>query len=574
MTDRVHTPADAQTLMRIAMAHHTEGRLAEAEATYGAILAQAPDHVEALRMLSLILVGGPDTLAAEGAVARLLAHHPDDVTGLYCLGQLRARRGDDAGAVEVLRRVIARQPSFAPFHNELGVSLHRLGRLSEASAALGRATALDPAFSVAWGNYGMVLFDQAAFSEAVDALLAALATDDPALGAMRTFLLSTLVRAASKVARLGDAEAAARASIAAGHDDARTVELLARLLDQSKRRPQAEEILNDLARRTGVQRRGPARSAAETILILGAVGAGHVPTRYLIDPNIFTTLSLTLLSPDQPDAPLGGVDIQPLGQAGVVFSTLADAHRDKGQLAAAEAFCVDLRKPILNPPGAIPRTGRDRAEALFNDIPGMVTPAVRSITPDDLAALHIEAPLLVRPSGDHGGDNLIQLRNNADKAAYLDSRPDQELLVTRFHDFRSADGLWRKYRLIFVDRRVYPFHLAIGEDWLVHYWRAEMTRSSWKLAEEDRFLEDWRGVFGPLAANAADEVARRMDLDYAGMDCALTAEGELLLFEANATVLLHLDETPEAAPIKHRHVPLIRDAFTRLVRARAGPGAP
>ncbi len=569
MTDPIQTPVDAATLMRAAMAHHSEGRIAEAEATYRSILSSAPDHIEALRLLALILVDGPDGPAAEAVVERLLARHAGDVTGLYCLGQLRARRGDDADAVEILLRVIGRQPKFAPFHNELGVSLHRLGRLEEASAALGEAIALDPSFSVAWANRGMVLFDKEQFAEAADTLLVSLARTDPALDGMRPSLLSTLVRASSKVDRLAEAEAALRASIAAGHDDVRTLELLARLLDQSKRRPQAEAILNDLARRTGVQKRGPVRDAKDTILVLGAVGSGHVPTRYLIDPDVFTTLSLTMLSPDQADTPLGRVDPQSLLSAGVVFSTLADAHRDKGQLAAASAFCVGLRKPVLNPPGSIPRTGRDRAEILFGDIPGMVTPAVRSITSGELAAFSIETPVLVRPSGDHGGDNLVQLRSETDRDAYLASDPDEDLLLTGFHDFRSADGLWRKYRLIFVDRQVFPFHLAIGEDWLVHYWRAEMARSSWKLAEEDRFLEDWRGVFGPQAAAAADAAARRMDLDYAGMDCALTADGGLLLFEANATVLLHLDETPKAAPAKHRHVPPIREAFTRLVRQRA-----
>jgi hypothetical protein len=128
---------------------------------------------------------------------------------------------------------------------------------------------------------------------------------------------------------------------------------------------------------------------------------------------------------------------------------------------------------------------------------------------------------------------------------------------------------WRKYRLIFVDRCVHPYHLAIGEDWLLHYWRADMQRSPWKMAEEERFLQDWRGVFGPLAAEAVEEAARRLDLDYCGMDCALTADGRLLLFEANACILLHLDEPAAAFPYKHRHTPPIREAFTRLVLERA-----
>jgi hypothetical protein len=207
--------------------------------------------------------------------------------------------------------------------------------------------------------------------------------------------------------------------------------------------------------------------------------------------------------------------------------------------------------------------------ALFADVPGLITPSATPTTPAALAALTIDAPVLVRPPGDHGGENLVRLANADDRDAYLAGDPEDHLLLTPFHDFRSADGAWRKYRMIFVDRQVYPFHLAIGEDWLLHYWRAEMARSPWKLAEEERFLDDWKSVFGPQAVAAAEQVAQRLDLDYGGMDCALTADGRLLLFEANATILLHLDEAPGAAPAKHRHVPPIRDAFTKLVLDRA-----
>ena len=71
-----------------------------------------------------------------------------------------------------------------------------------------------------------------------------------------------------------------------------------------------------------------------------------------------------------------------------------------------------------------------------------------------------------------------------------------------------------------------------------------------------------------------DEAARRLDLDYGGMDCALLADGRALLFEANACILMHLDESPAAFPYKHQYVPPIREAFTRMALARAGVSPP
>jgi Flp pilus assembly protein TadD len=556
--------------MREALADHAAGRLAKAEAAYRTVLDHWPDHAQAVGMLSLILADGEDPEAAEEMAYRHLALRPNDATALLALGRLWARHGDDEAAVPLFRRAARRAPAFAPIRNELGVSLQRLGRRAEALTAFEEAIQIDPSFQVSRGNRGLILVDFGRFDDAMDELLITLANPDPALGAARGILLHALTKSAARVGRLAEAESVVRAFIAAGYNGGDVVEELAGVLDRLKRPDEAREVRNDLARRAGVQRRGAGQGPLDTVVVLGAVGAGHVPTRYLLDPECFTILSLELLSPDQADAPLGAVDLGSLADAGVVFSTLGDFDRDDVQLDAAAAFCAALGKPVLNHPESIPRTGRGQAAGLFGNIPGMVTPPVLALRPTDLAARQIRDPVLVRPAGDHGGENLVRLTSEDEKQAYLAGGPAQRLLLTPFHDFRSADGYWRKYRLIFVDRRAYPFHLAIGENWLLHYWRADMALSTWKLDEEERFLADWRGVFGPQAAAAVDEIARRLDLDYGGIDCALTADGRLLLFEANACLLLHLDESIEASPVKHCYVPPIRDAFTRLVRARAG----
>jgi tetratricopeptide (TPR) repeat protein len=492
-------------------------------------------------------------------------------------------------------------PPDSAAHLREAVASHVAGRLDAAQAGYRAVLDQDPDHAEALGMLALILLDgpDPAAAEAVIQRLLAVRPEDEAgllcLGRLRARqgddaaaaeafqrvaerrpglapAQKELGGALLRLGRLAQAEAAVRAAVAAGANDAETWEQLALILERNKRPQEALAIRNDLARRAGVQRKGPLRAPRDTVAVLGAVGAGHVPTRYLVDPEVFTTLFVGLLSPDQPDAPLGPLDISPLTQAGVVFNTLGDIHRDWGQLAAAAAICQRLGKPVLNPPASIARTGRDSAAALFAGIPGLTIPVTRPITASQLASLPIPAPILVRPPGDHGGENLARLGDAAERDAYLADDPDEALLFTPFHDFRSPDGAWRKYRLIFVDRQVHPFHLAIGEHWLLHYWRAEMARSDWKKAEEARFLEDWRGVFGPRAAAAVETVARRLDLDYGGVDCALMPHGEVLLFEANATILLHLDEPVADFPEKHRRVPPIRDAFTRLIRARAGEG--
>jgi glutathione synthase/RimK-type ligase-like ATP-grasp enzyme len=96
-----------------------------------------------------------------------------------------------------------------------------------------------------------------------------------------------------------------------------------------------------------------------------------------------------------------------------------------------------------------------------------------------------------------------------------------------------------------------------------------MLEAPWKREEERRFLEDPRGVLGPEAYGAVEAIGRRLDLDYAGLDFTLLADGRILVFEANATMLVHLDDAVEDFPYKHAVVPAIYRAFEAMLE-RAG----
>ncbi|HUO21174.1 MAG TPA: tetratricopeptide repeat protein [Caulobacteraceae bacterium] len=561
---------DPPLLLRTALVRHAGGDFAQAETLYRRLLQDYPAHAQALGLLGLILSDGPRQAEAEQVLRRHLDLEPGAGASLHALGRIKTRQGREGEALGLLQQAAAALPRLAPAHNDLGACLHSLGRSSEALDALERAVALDPAYAMAQANRGLVLSALHRFAEAADALLGALALTPPDAGDLRLAILVQLAQAARKADRAEDALEPLQGEGRRQPGKAELAGEIALTLEALGRDAEARAVRNDIARASGLGRTGRSEGAPVTVLVLGAVGGGHTPTRYLVDDSTFRILSLTLLSRDQPDAPLGSVDPAALDQADVVFSTLGDVDHDEGQFAAAAALIAPLGKPVLNPPSAIAPTGRDNAAALFAGIAHLIVPPVERTDPAALAARRITAPMLVRPAGDHGGDNLVRIESEADKAAYLAGDPPNRLLISPFHDYRSPDGLWRKYRLVFVDRQVFAYHLAIGEHWLSHYWRADMGRSDWKRAEEARFMEDWRGVFGGRAASAAEAVARRLDLDYGGMDCALTKDGDLLLFEANACVLLHLDEPKSLFPYKHRLTPPIRDAFTRHVLRRAG----
>jgi hypothetical protein len=89
-------------------------------------------------------------------------------------------------------------------------------------------------------------------------------------------------------------------------------------------------------------------------------------------------------------------------------------------------------------------------------------------------------------------------------------------------------------------------HLAISADWKVHYFTADMASNAAYRAEEQRFLDGMPAVLGPRAMAALRGIGETLGLDYAGVDFALAADGSLLLFEANATMVV---SPPDPNPI-------------------------
>ena len=242
----------------------------------------------------------------------------------------------------------------------------------------------------------------------------------------------------------------------------------------------------------------------------------------------------------------------------VIFNAFADADAATAQAPRLEAFACASGRPLLNPPARIARTARDGAQALFAAIADLAIPQTRRVrVAADLHGLDAARRWLLRPLGSHGGERVEQL-SLAEAAARLQGRPQY---LTAYHDFRSTDGLYRKYRVFFVDRAPYPYHLAASRDWLVHYQTSLTPTTPELIAEERRFLENPEAALGSPAWAAIGEIGRRMDLDFAGVDFALLTDGRVLLFEANATMYVH----PEAAegPLRHKNpfVQRILEAF-------------
>jgi len=194
----------------------------------------------------------------------------------------------------------------------------------------------------------------------------------------------------------------------------------------------------------------------------------------------------------------------------------------------------------------------------------------------DLAAATLQAALapastvLVRPVGTHGGDDFEKIEGSEALAAVLAQRPDTDRYFTEYIDYRSVDGYFRKYRFIFVNGEILPYHLAIADRWKVHHDSTDMADHPWMQREEEAFLNNPASVFGPFHYQVLREIRERIGLDYFGVDCALDRSGNLVMFEANASMLVH--DQNEAFFYKAPFVQRIKSAFDDMLRKFAAAG--
>ncbi|HVX76067.1 MAG TPA: tetratricopeptide repeat protein [Bradyrhizobium sp.] len=320
-------------------------------------------------------------------------------------------------------------------------------------------------------------------------------------------------------------------------------------------------------------RRPAIKSPADfRVLALYAPFGGNTPTEYLFKHAAYDTDTLALFEQSHYDA-----EILKLG-VDVVVNLLSDVDQAARILPLAADLVQRLGKPVINDPRKILRTTRDATAELLTGIDGCRIPQIvrqvqgtRLSAEDIRAAFPTASSILVRPVGTHGGDDFDKLDSTAELAAYLAGPAATDRYFIEYADYGSADGHFRKYRFIFVGGEVLPYHLAIGNDWKVHHVNTDMANQEWMQQEEAAFLNDPTVVFNPRHYQALHEIQRRIGLDYFGIDCSIDTSGDLLVFEVNASMLVHDDNAQ--FPYKDPAVRRIKAAFDAMLAKVARAGA-
>jgi glutathione synthase/RimK-type ligase-like ATP-grasp enzyme len=294
--------------------------------------------------------------------------------------------------------------------------------------------------------------------------------------------------------------------------------------------------------------------------------AGNTPYEDLINGGSFDSEVIMVLRGyrNDPDVRDQRVD--------VVVNLVSETDFGLDIIASAIDLADSLGRPVVNHPRLILATDRESISRRLQHIADIVMPATVRIDAADLRRRVTDGavdsfPIIVRHATTHGGEMMDLVDNPEALSHFAEEAGERSLYLTDYVDYSSADGLFRKYRFLFVGDEILPYHLAIGDGWKVHHASTRMGDVEWMRLEEQAFLADPLRVFGARGMAALDTVRRQVGLDYCGIDCALDAEGRVVVFEVNASMLIHSDNP--GFEYKTPYVMAIKAAFERLLEGRA-----
>jgi glutathione synthase/RimK-type ligase-like ATP-grasp enzyme len=449
-----------------------------------------------------------------------------DIAAVLTRARDFATRGVDEDAKAAYLEILRIDPTHFAALNELGGLAYQSGHRTAALTCYRQAAHWHPGNPVTHVNLGNVLYENGDFATAQDEYEAALA------------LSPNLAEAHQGLARVfnerGDDMAAAshRQKGFAGH--------------------------------AMVEK--PYRGTGEPVPILLLVSAkgGNIPTAHWLDDRVFAVTALYAEFYDS---------TRPLPSSAVIFNAIGDADLCDEALRCSKQLVAQLAVPIINPPAQVRATGRVANAARLGRLPGVVAPETKAVTRSALlTARDLRFPLLLRAPGFHTGRHFLRVEGSKDLAAAVARLPGAELLVIQYLDARGTDGMTRKYRVMIIDGALYPLHLAIAADWKVHYFTADMAADPAYRAEEQRFLENMPEVLGPRALAALVAIGETLGLDYAGVDFGLSPDGSLLLFEANATMVINPLDSDSRWDYRRAPIGRALDAAKQMLVKRAGTG--
>ena len=446
------------------------------------------------------------------------------------------------------------QPAYVEVHYNLANALQELGRFESAVESYQRAVEFQPDYAEAHYNLGNVLQELRQYENAVKHYLRALALKSSVAVAQHfqqsadsknnfypneSTIHINLGNVFLEMGELAAAEKHFEAALRLDVDSALAHQGMACLFQRCGNNDRSLYHRNKgFGKQPVFNLKYCGRGKPVQLLVLGSALEGNLPWRFLIDRQIFHT---TLITVEYFDTSL------PLPAHQLILNAIGDADICQAGLEIANQLIQRSQAPILNKPRLVEHTGRLMNSKRMGILPGVVVPHISLISQaevdsgvvwENLVNEGLTFPILLRPPGFHGGNHFVRVENKAQFNAAFKELPGESQLAIQFLDSRAEDNLFKKYRVMIINGAFYPIHMAISSNWKVHYFSSDMADNSKYRAEEAVFLNDFTSYLGAQALSALEKTSQMLQLDYCGIDFGIDQKGNVLLYEANATMLI------------------------------------
>lgn len=497
----------------------------------------------------LALLQANDFRAAETQFARSLELIPDRVSTLNNLSAVKLKLRQFAEAEQFALKAIAVDGQSPEAWSNLGIALTGLERHQEALEACDRALKGNPSFTRVWLSKAMALLKLARYDDALLACDQALKLDrsQEEILYTRSLILKELNRP----------------------DQARQCyqqSLEMRLADSPVYRGErrATQKANAL-----VVNPNPAWDESFRSFEQLSRFCSNYPCQlgdYLLDDFHFTYVFV-------------GEAAKPPARKQIPPPDFVINNHVNGEVLVSEGNLPELIHlvesfgvPVVNHPTKAVPTARDLSAKLLEAIPGVRVPKTLRFSRigKTCEALvheiegHYDYPLITRTLAAQEGKGMTKIDSREALAKVLSDGCPEKFLVTQYVDSRGGKEFYRKIRAAVVKDEI----LIVRVDY-DHFWKIYARKSDERVAfylsnphlldAEKRICADPVTELGQSVVQSLRAIRHRIPLDVFGVDFDVDADGQLVFYEANAT--MNLFSTARA------EVPYPQEAGESLKRA-------
>ena len=299
---------------------------------------------------------------------------------------------------------------------------------------------------------------------------------------------------------------------------------------------------------------------------------GHFSTRALIDRERVNLYTADMLGDNL-------LQYGDLPRVDLIVNTVSCADLKAGPLQAVAKFLARHAEiPAINQPSMVAKTTRLENAASLNEIKGVLFPRTRKMVADGaphlLSQKVVEAgfsfPVILRESGTQTGNSVALATNREElEEAISTFERGKEVYVIQYVDCLGPDGYHHKMRAFFVDGTFYPVANLTSDHWQIH--SGDRYRVMDKLPHaqkaERSYLNNPWDYLGESHVRSLHKIAQRIDLDFFGIDFAISKTGDLVIFEANAAMRHNFDHAGNF-PYTRPFLQKISEAFMTMIEKR------